>query len=452
MNDILKAIHDEIKKNIYNNIDEYFNLKGSFGFYETYNENEKVRMLVSDIENIIKKDITSSKNCILNGTISCIEKSLSQMKKFIIANPSKKESIQKVFLNSIIGSVSYLDNVNMNQDFFNKLLKSISNNELKNFILTIVITHNDIVNYYNRNLLGIYEETGLKNLEYINKSNLYLISLTECLLNQYEEQLCQFNGDIKNILCQDLEKLYKTKNYDLKTESQWSKYKLIELNEHRYIAPMAIVDTKYNISFFPHLISSNVLEFIKDYYQKFQFKLSLYPNCSTLFNFDFDYSLVLEDIQYGIAPSIERLKSKLSNYQIKLIDINLQDSFWVWNKSTDLYLEEIVNDFNIYQESIVTRMIHIEFFKEENILYIKHIDFEYIFYSEEEFISREKNINQKGKKYMRQKIFKIDNAKIPLDNLFLYYISYNIFTNTILVNEAFEALGIIKNTDKNFLN
>jgi hypothetical protein len=100
--------------------------------------------------------------------------------------------------------------------------------------------------------------------------------------------------------------------------------------------------------------------------------------------------------KYGIVPSIERLKRKLSNCQIKLIDIKLQDSFWVWNKGTDLYLEEIVTDFIIYKEAITTRMIHIEFFKEENILYIKHIDFEYIFYSEDEFISRENNINQKG--------------------------------------------------------
>jgi hypothetical protein len=47
---------------------------------------------------------------------------------------------------------------------------------------------------------------------------------------------------------------------------------------------------------------------------------------------------------------------------------------------------------------------------------------------------------------MRQKVFKIDNAKIPLDDLFLYYVAYNSFTNTTLVNEAFEQLGIIKNT------
>jgi len=446
VNDILKAIYDETKKNIYNSSDEYFDMQGSFGFYESYNENEKIRTLVSDIEMIIKNDLTSSKNCIMKGTISFIENSVSQMKNFIIANPSKKESIQKIFLNSIIESVSFLSNVTMNQDFFNNLLKSISNNGLNDFILAIDINYDDVVNYYNRNILAVYEETGLKNLEHINRSNLYLISLTECLLNQYEEDLYHFNGDIKNTLCQHLEKLYQAKNHNLKTESQWSKYKLIELNEHRYIAPMAIVDTKYNISFFPHLIPSNVLEFIKDYHQKFQFKLSLYPNCSTLFNFNFDYFLALEDVQYGIAPSIERLKRKLSDYQIKFIDISLQDSFWVWNKGTDLYLEEIVNDFNIYQESIVTRMIHIEFFHVENILYIKHIDFEYIFYSDDEFVKRENNINQKGQKYMRQKVFKIDNAKIPLDDIFLYYISYNTFANTDLVNEAFEALGIITNT------
>ena len=106
-----------------------------------------------------------------------------------------------------------------------------------------------------------------------------------------------------------------------------------------------------------------------------------------------------------------------------------------------------MNDFNIYQEAIVTKMIHIEFFNEENILYIKHIDFEYIFYSEDDFISRENNINQKGEKYMRQKVFKIDNAKISLDDLFLYYISYYSFTNTMLVNEVFEELGIIKSTE-----
>jgi hypothetical protein len=90
VNDILKAIHNETKKNIYNNIDEYFNLQGSFGFYETYNENEKVRSLVLDIEKIVKYDLTSSKNCVVNGIISFIENSVSQMKKIIIVKRSIK--------------------------------------------------------------------------------------------------------------------------------------------------------------------------------------------------------------------------------------------------------------------------------------------------------------------------------------------------------------------------
>lgn len=447
MNNILKDIYNQTKKNTYNNADEYFNFQNSFRFYEIYNENEQIRTLISNIDTLIQDDLTIAKNCIVNGTIAFIENSLIQMKKLIIANPSKKQSIQQIYLNSIIESVSFLSSVNMDQAFFNNLVEAILKNDLKKFILAIDINHNDIVNFYNKNLLFVYQETALKDLQHINKNNLYLIALTECLLNQYEESLYHFNGNIKNTLCKNLEELYQTKNYDLSKEVQWSKYSLIELNEHRHIAPMTIVDTKYKISFFPHLIDANTLDFIKDYYQKSNFKLSLYPNCTTLFNFEFDYSLALEEVQYGIAPSIERLKSKLSDHQMKLIDISLHDTFWVWNKGTDLYLEEIVSDFNIYQEAIVTKMIHIEFFNEENTIFIKHIDFEYIFYSDNEFINRENDINQKGQKYIRQKVFKIDNAKIPLNDLFLYFIAYNTFTNTVLVDEAFEKMGIINTSN-----
>lgn len=54
-------------------------------------------------------------------------------------------------------------------------------------------------------------------------------------------------------------------------------------------------------------------------------------------------------------------------------------------------------------------MVHCEYFQEGNNFFISHLDHEYIFYSEEEYREREKNINQKK----RVKTFKIDNSKIP---------------------------------------
>ena len=107
--------------------------------------------------------------------------------------------------------------------------------------------------------------------------------------------------------------------------------------------------------------------------------------------------------------------------------------------------DELQNrDINFFDDLnvIYTKVVHLIFFVEDETLYIEHIDLEYIFYTLDEYIERFDNDNfeQKGSRYKRQKIFKIDNAKINLvENL--YDLVYNSLDNKNLVDEYFEMIN-----------
>ena len=67
------------------------------------------------------------------------------------------------------------------------------------------------------------------------------------------------------------------------------------------------------------------------------------------------------------------------SHKIKFVDYTSKDTFWIRNINSDLYIEEIVGDFVEHQDSIVTKLIHMEYTTKDEELYIKHIDFEYIY-------------------------------------------------------------------------
>ncbi|MBR5636610.1 MAG: hypothetical protein IKW81_06750 [Pseudobutyrivibrio sp.] len=129
------------------------------------------------------------------------------------------------------------------------------------------------------------------------------------------------------------------------------------------------------------------------------------------------------------------------------------DQLWVVKKENDLYFEELDSDFDIYDEAIVTRLLHIQVQEEKtsNGFKINHMDYEFIFYTIDEFEQRKIHAYTKGAAGKRKKMFKLDYCTIPIDYkvkvfgpdyseievLFLQYVLNMFFKHKELLDEYF---------------
>ncbi|MCR5462697.1 MAG: hypothetical protein K6E87_06490 [bacterium] len=137
---------------------------------------------------------------------------------------------------------------------------------------------------------------------------------------------------------------------------------------------------------------------------------------------------------------------------------NYNDQLWVFTDDNSITFEELLDDYDFDDDSIITQMIHIEYFYEHNIPYISHIDKENIFYTVDEYTKR-KERNIKGNAKKREKFFKINESKInfdypcPVINYkkgkepteitipFIYFIVKHFFKNSDNVDEYFSKLS-----------
>lgn len=102
----------------------------------------------------------------------------------------------------------------------------------------------------------------------------------------------------------------------------------------------------------------------------------------------------------------------------RLYTTQYEDCLWVNITHTDITFEELCEDFQDYEEMIVTQVVHLEYTLDRDIPYITHLDHEYIFYTIEEFEERKTNPHQKGEAAPRLKSFKIDRSRIPFDKIY----------------------------------
>jgi len=135
----------------------------------------------------------------------------------------------------------------------------------------------------------------------------------------------------------------------------------------------------------------------------------------------------------------------------------INDNLWIKVDNVNITFEELKEDFDIYEDSVVTQVLHLEYYSENDRFFIKHMDHEYIFYSIEEYEKRVSDSNQKGQAKKRIKTFKIDDSKIPFDYfvdseylgedckttykqkvLFLHFVLECYFEHVDLLSEYFE--------------
>lgn len=174
------------------------------------------------------------------------------------------------------------------------------------------------------------------------------------------------------------------------------------------------------------------------------FKLSFYPDCLNIKNYIDNSIMIFDEKEYGKKYNIDEIKKINLKENVKFVDYKIENKLYVKLFENELTFEEIQKDINFFDDLnvIYTKVVHLIFFVEDETLYIEHIDLEYIFYTLDEYIERFDNDNfeQKGSRYKRQKIFKIDNAKINLvENL--YDLVYNSLDNKNLVDEYFEMIN-----------
>ena len=201
-------------------------------------------------------------------------------------------------------------------------------------------------------------------------------------------------------------------------DEQYNKYGLLKTNKNRELIkplvgtfPNYIHDKRCGYIILDEKIPTAVLEKIffikikKNYIKE----LSLKPD----FNKEAQReakNYIKDEKEFGKYFSFENLKENLPT---KLYSTNFRDTLWVKIENNNITFEELVDDFEKEEEAIKTQVVHCEYFQEGNNFFISHLDHEYVFYSEEEYREREKNINQKGKAKKRVKTFKIDDSKIP---------------------------------------
>ena len=149
-------------------------------------------------------------------------------------------------------------------------------------------------------------------------------------------------------------------------------------------------------------------------------------------------NLAMEALERGSLFEL----SKLNKPEItKLYSANY-DTLWIKTSDRDLTFEELVADFVIDGDYIVTQVVHLEHSNKNGIDFINHIDHEYVYYTVDEYDIRKMNPSQKGEARSRIKTFKVDNANIaftlPDGRWFLYTVLERHFQNTELIQEYFQ--------------
>lgn len=270
---------------------------------------------------------------------------------------------------------------------------------------------------------------------------------------EYERKInSPYSLDQDNIL-----KLYQDNNNE---GTSLSKYGLISIDENKELIcvdPPRIYDKEIDKTLFlknvPHSISK-VLQDLKD--ENLIGKISIRVSNNKIFDGKHIFQKLYEEVERGKIFSL----TNINEHDVtKLYSGCFQDCLWVIIDENNITFEELCEDFEVYEDMIVTQVVHLQYKNTINGLVITHLDHEYIFYNEDEYQERCNNPRQKGNAAKRIKSFKIDETCIPfiksctvkskeiesekskeIEIPFIYFILDNYFKHKDLLREYFEKI------------
>ncbi|MGK5024847.1 hypothetical protein [Janthinobacterium sp. RB2R34] len=240
-----------------------------------------------------------------------------------------------------------------------------------------------------------------------------------------------------------VESEYEKIGIDIKKEdAQFSKYSLVSLNNNIQIFnnkdSQTIRDERIGRHFWikvpRKLLSSIEILIEKRMLSEIAFRIDYVS----------DYVPALEDKEFG-APLRLKISSlpKLSKFYST---DKYENNLWIHHDTDKLSLtfEELMEDFEVAGDYIVTQVIHLEYSSKGEDFFITHLDHEFIAYTLESYQERLSNANIKG--HRKIKTFKIDNSMIPFNinidgDLFLLRVLDSYFKNDDLIREYFEKIN-----------
>lgn len=381
--------------------------------------------------------------------------------------------------NAILGAQK--ESTKIKIDFLNKKLEELPGafyelqlshykSKLSNLSMASLEMESDIIfDELISSVLSANQSTGYKTRE-----NYFYIFCLNILFNKFKLEVSsseKYDAPIKKE--SKLYKYYKSLDVDLKnSDKQFLKYDLLSIDESEQIIsglPSRVLDKKNNSQFlvdisqiilevFAHLMSSKAIK-----------NISFLVECEVVFQTKEKYSIIFGNDEpksplfladflcdtrdHQVKKEIfkkDNAKNAFSPHQSagRFFD-SVNDSAWYFINKNDIYFEEILNSPEILDDSVVTQLIHIEYFIRDSEILLSHMDHEYIFYSYEEFDKRQRDFTQKGSARKRIKTFKIDNSEIPLiaegNILVLNTILEHTFKKPYLFNGFFREIVDVTN-------
>lgn len=383
-----------------------FDLKYPFGYLNGILEERDNRIieLINDINTKIKFDKG------VQSSIVRLKRAKCEEKKFQLINKIKEYEVKNlkdhISITSLKLTESFLDGLNFQKiiDMFGSIYDSLQ-------------TDTQIIKCTKEEYIGF--------------------SLIE-LLFEYYKSIQRYEIPENNAL----EKLYLKKGISLhESDVQYLKYGLLSITNDFKISDSnisKIYDKRIGSYVFVKEIPEKILSLFKALRDDGLINnIALRPEYSLAGEDVMDLSIALEELERGEIFSFENLGVP----SITKLYTKKYDNLWIIIGKDNITFEEIVQEFDIYQDSIVTQVLHLEYTLEECIAKITHIDHEYIFYTIEEYECRLSDCKQKGNANKRFKTFKIDNSKIPFEvnGIFIiYYVLEKYFTKTELLVEYFQ--------------
>lgn len=344
---------------------------------------------------------------------------VSEVEEYLLNICPKRyyEITDEIFFNPLVKLVEindkkllYLLNCNFENDeivsTINKWLKAGNKTRKEGLFgffsrdLPLVSKNTDIVRYFNENYSPIINIGSIRNL-----SNNQLIS--------YIYLYCKFENIFEDYKIKVIENQKKIiENYkNILTDNDFVKWNLIPLSYNRILRGNRIFDYDNNKTI--HIFfKKDILSIFNDLIDKKMIgKISLRSN-DIIENGIIEDNTLCEAVEKGNTFNLDI--NGLPNESKLYSEENYFDQMWIFKDGQDLTFEELLDDFECEDDSIVTQMVHLQYIIENNIPYITHIDKENIYYSPEEYDCRiEKRI--KGTARKRIKFFKINDSKIPFE-------------------------------------
>ncbi len=225
-----------------------------------------------------------------------------------------------------------------------------------------------------------------------------------------------------------------------KVDPQFSKYKLISLNENIQIFndkdSQTIQDARIEKYFWIN-VPRNLLT-------NFEHLIKQGAITDIAFRVDYvsEFLPAMEEKEFG--SSMQLNISSLPELSKFYSTDNYENNLWVQHdqRKRSLTFEELMEDFEVTGDDVVTQVIHLEYISENNKFFITHLDHELIIYTIEQYQERVNNAHTKG--YGKVKTFKLDRSMIPFDlrldeNIFLVQVLDSYFNNKDLIQEYFKG-------------